>query len=484
LLSLAIYKTEHYRLADQDVFKLYAQGNVAGLIRTLLLKRLESSYMAFQGSLEDLFVKMGKFVESNAPDEWGRWRGQHGNLWLSALLHHDEKRRGSENNDEEENDAPDLPLALDPKEFDVKSIIQHTLSDLTQIGGILTKVWAKLTPRSDDKLLSLKRLLQSPEVKGRKVLIFTEFRDTARYIASELTQLSGMPAMEQLDSDRNLDRERVINRFAPYYNCEDSELDTFLNQPVDILISTDVLSEGLNLQDANILVNYDVHWNPVRLMQRMGRVDRRLDPEKPVCPKEVHIYNFLPPSELEGLLKLLERVSGKILKINATLGIESPILTPDDPEAAMKLFNEGYEQEESILELLELELQRIQVEHSGIYESLPDLPRRIFSGRKVVSGNSSGLFAAFRYPPHHEGGIGELRWYFRQSDGTIVDGIDAIAHLIWCRADDERLIGSTSEELRASLEEMQKQKVRRHLRDTQAPAGAKAVLVCWLEVVS
>jgi hypothetical protein len=245
-----------------------------------------------------------------------------------------------------------------------------------------------------------------------------------------------------------------------------------------------VLSEGLNLQDANILVNYDVHWNPVRLMQRMGRVDRRLDPEKPVCPKEVHIYNFLPPSELEGLLKLLERVSGKILKINATLGIESPILTPDDPEAAMKLFNEGYEQEESILELLELELQRIQVEHSGIYESLPDLPRRIFSGRKVVSGNSSGLFAAFRYPPHHEGGIGELRWYFRQSDGTIVDGIDAIAHLIWCRADDERLIGSTSEELRASLEEMQKQKVRRHLRDTQAPAGAKAVLVCWLEVVS
>ena len=484
LLSLAIYKTEHYKFTDQDVMKLYAQGNVAGLIRTLLLKRLESSYMAFQGSLEDLFVKMGKFVEANAPDEWWRWRGQHDNLWLSALLHHDVKRRGSEDNDEEENDVPDLPPALDPKEFDVKSIIQHTLSDLTQIGGILTKVWSKLTPSSDDKLRSLKQLLQSPEVKGRKVLVFTEFRDTARYIASELAKIPGLPAMEQLDSDRNLDRERVIKRFAPYYNCEDTELDSYLKQPVDILISTDVLSEGLNLQDANILVNYDVHWNPVRLMQRMGRVDRRLDRDKPVCHDKVHIYNFLPPGELERLLKLLERVSGKILKINTTLGIEAPILTPDDPEAAMKLFNEGYEQEESILERLELELQRIQVDHPDLYASLPDLPRRIFSGRKVVKGRIPGVFAAFRYPPHHEGGIGELRWYFREASGTILEGIEAVADIVSCEPDYERLIGSTVDELRVALDDINKQKVRRHLRDTQAPAGSKALLICWLEVVA
>jgi superfamily II DNA/RNA helicase len=107
-----------------------------------------------------------------------------------------------------------------------------------------------------------------------------------------------------------------------------------------VLIATDVLSEGLNLQDATRLINYDLHWNPVRLMQRIGRVDRRMNPEieKKLVKDHpdvkairgtVEYWNFLPPGELDELLSLYKKVSNKTLLISKTLGIEGKkLLTP------------------------------------------------------------------------------------------------------------------------------------------------------------
>ena len=115
-----------------------------------------------------------------------------------------------------------------------------------------------------------------------------------------------------------------------------------------VLISTDVLSEGLNLQDATRLINYDLHWNPVRLMQRIGRVDRRLNPdvEKRLLadhPEQaplrgyVAYWNFLPPDELNVLLTLYARVTHKTLRISKTFGIEGKkLLRPEDDYEASK----------------------------------------------------------------------------------------------------------------------------------------------------
>ena len=122
-----------------------------------------------------------------------------------------------------------------------------------------------------------------------------------------------------------------------------------------ILISTDVLSEGLNLQDATRLINYDLHWNPVRLMQRIGRVDRRMDPDvetatarRPSGPGrmrgKVVYWNFLPPDELDELLTLYARVSHKTLRISKTFGIEGKkLLKPEDDYEALKDFTHAYE---------------------------------------------------------------------------------------------------------------------------------------------
>src|SRR5205823_906383 len=175
----------------------------------------------------------------------------------------------------------------------------------------------------DDKLKSLIKLLKTDSVlKAQKCLIFTEFADTARYLKKSL-QAAGIEGVEAIDGGSKLDRGMVIKRFAPYYNRSSSEkIAEAGHSEIRVLVSTDVLSEGLNLQDATRLINYDIHWNPVRLMQRIGRVDRRMNPATEAImtldhPEllplrgKVAFWNFLPPDELNELLSLYTRVTEK-----------------------------------------------------------------------------------------------------------------------------------------------------------------------------
>src|SRR4029077_454730 len=144
--------------------------------------------------------------------------------------------------------------------------------------------------------------------------------------------------------------------FSPYYNYSSSaDLKKRGLSEIRVLISTDVLSEGLNLQDGTRLINYDLHWNPVRLMQRIGRVDRRMNleienklladhPDQKDLRGTVQYWNFLPPDELDSLLKLYKRVAHKTLRISKTLGIEGrKLLKEDDDYEDLKNFTENYE---------------------------------------------------------------------------------------------------------------------------------------------
>ena len=140
--------------------------------------------------------------------------------------------------------------------------------------------------------------------------------------------------------------------YSPYYNGMSSAgLAEKNREEIRVLISTDVLSEGLNLQDASRMINYDIHWNPVRLMQRIGRVDRRMNPdvEKRLVADhpqvassrgKVSFWNFLPPEELNAILTLYTKVTEKTLLISKALGIEGKkLLTPEDDYEALKDFN-------------------------------------------------------------------------------------------------------------------------------------------------
>ena len=177
-------------------------------------------------------------------------------------------------------------------------------------------------------------------------------------------------------------------------------------EEIRVLISTDVLSEGLNLQDATRMINYDLHWNPVRLMQRIGRIDRRMDPtiefvivtdhpDQKDLRGTVGYWNFLPPDELDDLLRLYNRVSHKTLRISKTLGIEGrKLLKEDDDYEDLRNFVVQYEGTPTPDELMHLEWQDLLAAHEGLEGTLNDFPDGIFSGKARYEGRVLLLFAA------------------------------------------------------------------------------------------
>ncbi len=498
LLTLAVYNPEPFRKGERKEELVNRDKQVIGLIRTLLLKRLESSYKAFEASLEDLLRKMAAFVDKHDPQRWEKWKEQNAQLW-QTIQQHQQERQAEEDADaevEEGNEFDDVKVAElngKPDDYDMDGLLTAIEADMTLLVHLLAKVYDHLSPEKDDKLQQLVcHLRNNPMLKNGKVVIFTEFRDTARYLWRQLRDRYGFTDVEELDSTRKVDRESVIKRFAPYYNCTADELPDYEKKQIRVLISTDVLSEGLNLQDANLIINYDLHWNPVRLMQRIGRVDRRLNPEierrlgrDGSQPLKVYIFNFLPPDELDELLGLYRRVTGKLLRISKTLGIEAPILRPDDEFEALRLFNEQYEGQRSVEEQLHLELQRLRRQNPTLYEELSRFPRRVFSGRRAEEGGTRGLFCCYRFPPSKEGELGEVRWYFRVADTGKIwesDKLEDIARAIRSAPESPRVTQASADDLKTWRREIENECVKPHLRNLQAPMGAKEILLCWMEV--
>ncbi len=499
-VELALYNPESFR---KDTAKIRPdirnrEVQVITLIRATLLKRMESSYKAFEASLEDLLRSMARFYRHYAPEEWERWKKHHEEFWTTLEQHWRERFMVDEEADEVEEDdiLPPPKEQLSPDEFFIETILAGVTRDMDELATFLTFIHRQLTEETDDKLRALVDLLHSPDLKGKKVVIFTQYRDTARYLWRQL-QKRGFQNVEELDSTSKKDRENVIKRFAPYYNCADDELPKFVNNQIDILISTDVLSEGLNLQDANLLINYDLHWNPVRLMQRIGRVDRRLDPaiEKKLGREKnvIRFWNFLPPDKLDELLGLYKRVSGKVLRISKTLGIEGKkLLRPEDDYEALRDFNAEFEGIRTADERLHLLLTEILQKYPALADELPRLPKRLFSGKRAPERQPSGVFAAYRFPARRvkdENGQerevpGDCRWYYHQF-GTemILEDLDAIHAIIESKPETPRVVGKTKDELRKSLKLIEQKKVNFELRNRQELAGEKATLVCWMEVV-
>ncbi|AQQ09634.1 ATP-dependent helicase HepA [Sedimentisphaera cyanobacteriorum] len=546
-LSLAIYNTSAYH-KDPDKQTAEYQKLVVGLIRTLLLKRLESSFKAFEASVEDLLAKMAQFLKYFSPGLFQAWETKNTRWWKLAQSHIVERLELNEKDteNEEEDDIPEFAQDFDPDQHDMDKLMADVEEDMELLTNFLSKIYRRFyikgkegeaeDPEKDSKLQNLLALFSDePLLNNQKAIIFTEFRNTARYLKDQLTK-AGLENVEQVDSGRNVtNREMVIKRFAPYYNCGladspdllgQTELSKCLDDPIDILISTDVLSEGLNLQDASLIINYDLHWNPVRLMQRIGRVDRRLNPDieemldrPPELKHKVYFWNFLPPKELEDLLHLKKKLDGKILRINKTLGIEGALLTPDDPDMAMKLFNERYEGKETIEELMRLEKQRIEAENPQIWQSLEKLPKRLFSGKKAGAGfgaivnrrgeeidrlepnTKPGLFACYRMPPiigkaaeyleevtqekydpekHPQG---EVKWYFRDDEtGKISEVLEETWTAVRCAKDTARTVEQGVTKLAPARKDIEKHIKNTYLKDIQAPIGAKPTLISWMEI--
>ena len=503
------YPLAWYKGSDDTIDPLEEgrQSQVVGLIRTNFLKRFESSVAAFEMSCERLLKKLLAFVEVHNESEsekkrLERWKAQ--NAQILGYAQRQLELWGNSDSEEDEDIVPqemlDAVERLDRQEFDVAEMISETFLDLDQIVHFLNEV-RKFEPKHDDKLKKLIRLLKSKELTDQKVLIFTEFADTARYMKTQLDN-SDIPGVAQVDSATKGDRADVIRRFAPYYN--DSSSTDLLEQgreEIRVLISTDVLSEGLNLQDASRMINYDIHWNPVRLMQRIGRVDRRMNPmieEQLVANNpevvssrgKVSFWNFLPPEELNEILTLYTRVTQKTLLISKTLGIEGKkLLTPQDDYDALKEFNSAYEGTRTLVEEMHLEYQALIKEDPDLVGRLRRLPGATFSGRKRQVKGSRGVFFCYALPAldkekeEFTEEAGTTRWYLCDLDrDTILEEPGEIVSSIRSKPKTPRKCTTEETTLIDLRKKIEKHIKNSYLKRVDAPVGVKPVLRCWMEL--
>ncbi len=513
LFALSIYYPLHYYKGpnpDVDPFEENRQKQVVGLIRTNFLKRFESSVYSFERSCDRLMRKLIAFLMVNSETDreiqrLNRWIDQHQEIL--DYSHHRQLELWTDEDVEDEDDdvvPPELLdnfERLDRDEYEVIDMIQETFLDLDQLATFLEEA-RHFAPRQDDKLQKLIRLLKSKDLAGRKVLIFTEFADTGRYLRKELVT-AGIDGVSELDSGSKMDRAEVIRRFSPYYNGSSSaalELEGL--QEIRVLIATDVLSEGLNLQDATLLVNYDIHWNPVRLMQRIGRVDRRLNPdveaeiiadhpEVATNRGKVRFWNFLPPSELDVLLKLYSKVSHKTLLISKALGIEGKkLLTPSDDYEALMDFNSAYEGEATLQEVMLLEYQELLKQHPGLEERLNGFPKSVFSGKEPVSADADGVFFCLRLPAL-DTALGEFTleagltsWYLHlNATGEVVEELSRTAAEIRSAPTTERHCTARHDNLVIARDAVLKHVKHTYLRKVDAPmTSPDPQLVCWMEL--
>ncbi len=512
LFALAPYYPLAYFKGDLSTIEGFEEGRQRGLVRLIrvqFLKRFESSITAFEQSCQNLLLKLLAFVKVNSetPGEqkrFDKWQTLH-----SELLDHIRERRQELNADDEaeENDEEladefaDHFTPLVRENYKLDEIFADTYGDLDTLIQFLEEL-KTFTPAHDDKLAALVKLLKSdPELKGRKVLIFSEFMSTARYLKRELTK-AGLDAVDEIDSATKRDRAEALQQFSPYYNgITSADLVAKGLKETRILIATDVLAEGLNLQDATRLINYDLHWNPVRLMQRIGRVDRRLSPEIEVRlikdhPKEktrrgrVVYWNFLPPDELEDLLKLFGKVAQKTLRISKVFGIEGrKLLRPEDDFDALKDFLSTFEGSTTQTEKMQLELERLLAADPALAGRLAALPGRVFSGKAHPQPGTQAVFFCYALPGENrdtqqwDESSGRAAWYlWLVADGRILDQPEEIHATIRCEPPTPRECAIAAPTLRDIRLKLEKHITQTYLKKVQAPVGVKPVLKCWMEL--
>ncbi len=397
-LTYARYGLWHFVRKDKQKQEPYtslqrAGANLRGLMRVLLFKRFESSVYAFRETVKRLLKMHKVFVASLDAGFVPAGEGAQAILYGADIL--------------EEGDIVDALRKVsgryDADDFDLKSLRVHIEHDIDLLQKIL-KLVLPITPDKDAKLQTLKQRLAETPLKGAKRLIFTQYADTATYLFDNLNPDARDPDIEVIFSG-DKSKDRLVGRFAPKANPEyrfakgETELMT--------VIATDVLAEGLNLQDCDNIINYDLHWNPVRLIQRFGRIDR-IGSEH----EQVFGYNFLPETKLDKNLGLRERLHNRIQEIHDTIGEDSEILDQTEklnPDAMYAIYEtRGGEAvqldlwggaDDEFLDLNEAEeiLRQLRNDDPAEYERIAGLRDGIRTARSSLRGGMYVFCQAGRF---------------------------------------------------------------------------------------
>ena len=410
-LNLAPYNIKSFKRKQTKTEQADVKRNQAlvALMKSLWLKRLESSIVAFESSITAQRDFQSEF-QSCLED---------GKLLNSKTFR---KILAAEMDGEESISVGELLDSLeevDPTEYDVHLLKEKISEDFKRLEDVLNSLRrihesVEKGQDYDRKLMAFKELVKG-EFKGQKILVFSYFKETAQYLYQELLRddawLKDMapegkgPVIEIITgATPGAQRGDKVQRFSPISNCETTEdLVKAQENPIDILICTDVLSEGQNLQDAGVLINYDLHWNPVRMIQRAGRIDRIGSPYD-----LLYIYNCFPEEGLERLLGLVRRLQERISTIDNEVGLDGSVLGEEvseksledlmrlkkaDSEAEKQQILDELETSADLASLDEMRFPLMEFLQQVGLEAIQDIPMGIHSTR---TDGLDGIFLSFK----------------------------------------------------------------------------------------
>ena len=356
-----------------------AQRNMGKFMKILLIKRLESSFHAFRNSI-------GRFINSYESfiSEVDR-----GYVYVSKKYTNKIFELLADDNDDavvaliDEGKAEKLP-SKDFKEGFRKDL-QSDLDILKEIHDM----WAGIN--RDPKLLTFVDKLTSNQIlKKNKLIIFTESKETAEYLAKNIDAKFPGETICFTGSSSALIRGQVIENFDAKAR--------FPKDDYRILICTEILAEGVNLHRSNVVINYDLPWNPTRMMQRVGRINRvdtKFD--------KVYTFNFFPTKQANDQIKLREAAEAKINAFLSLLGGDAHLLTENEPIGSHELFSRltskeiitgEDESEESELKYLHA-IKNIRDKEPDIFAKIKLLPKKARTS-KVDRSHAGQLLSYFR----------------------------------------------------------------------------------------
>lgn len=301
----------------QSVFRqLDREESLVHLLRVNLLKRMESSVLAFALTVERQLAAV--------------------NALIARIDAHEDAIEELSIDDLEVDDPllETLGVGRSVRVLLADADRVRWRQDLTADRLLLEALLASartITPGRDAKLAALRQFIGEKQADpfnpgNRKVIVFTAFADTAAYLYRELAPTIGVEAALVTGSGTNkttatgirTDLGSILTAFSPRSKGRPDDIDEF---EIDLLIATDVISEGQNLQDCDCLINYDIHWNPVRIVQRFGRIDRLGSRNA-----EIQLVNFWPNMDLDSYINLERRVSGRMVLLDVSATGEENII--------------------------------------------------------------------------------------------------------------------------------------------------------------
>ena len=354
-------KKDKYKKADLISIQL------AGIMKTLLVKRIDSSFYAFKQSLKryyqankvmlDMFEKGVIYI---AP-----------NLKVNELLSEGREDELIRQIEEAQYTDPTIEVCT-PEDFE--TIFIDGLKQDGQILKELVEAWDKVTydPKLDifiNEYMKGKLFDKSINQEG-KLVIFSESKETTKYLSDAL-RANGFNRVLTVQSDNRNDKMPALEaNFDANYKGEKKN-------DYNIVISTEVLAEGVNLHRANVIVNYDTPWNSTRLMQRIGRVNRIGS-----TAKEVHIFNFFPTAKVNNDIELEKKAKMKLFAFHAALGEDSQIYSTDESPESFGLFDKNVDEERDEKLRYLMWLRQLKEENPDLIKRINKMPLRARVGRK------------------------------------------------------------------------------------------------------